>query len=378
MQMSQMTRKRRGLRPSAALLGAAALGAALGVAFGARGAGASVAATATEPKNTGEPQVSGTPRVGQVLRTTSGSWSGTTPFEFTFRWFRCQGAGKPDASDCQRISNAGDATYTLRQADAGYRIRSQVTAANADGKDTATSNPTDVIQSAKPANTSEPAITGSAVVGSRLTGNRGNWVGDTPITYSFRWLRCNAQGQNCSEIAGATDTTYLLVNADLDRTIRVRITARNDAGATSAISNPTAQVRGAAPPPPPPPAGGSIPVQDLHAAGDRLVVAQVQFSPKPVTSRVAPITARVRVTARQSRPVSGALVFMRATPRVVEGQTRATDASGWVTLQLVPNANFPQPRNGYNVQFFIKAYRQGDPTLGGIAGYRLVQVPLAR
>jgi hypothetical protein len=27
-----------------------------------------------------------------------------------------------------------------------------------------------------------------------------------------------------------------------------------------------------------------------------------------------------------------------------------------------------------NVQFFVKAYRSGDPPLGGLAGYRLVQV----
>ena len=74
----------------------------------------------------------------------------------------------------------------------------------------------------------------------------------------------------------------------------------------------------------------------------------------------------------------GALVFMRATPRVVQGQTLPTQADGWVTLTLVPNQLFPQPRNGRNVQFFIKAFRRGDPGLGGIAGYRLVQVRLAR
>jgi hypothetical protein len=28
------------------------------------------------------------------------------------------------------------------------------------------------------------------------------------------------------------------------------------------------------------------------------------------------------------------------------------------------------------VQFFVKAYRLGDPALAGIAGTRLVQVPL--
>ena len=45
-----------------------------------------------------------------------------------------------------------------------------------------------------------------------------------------------------------------------------------------------------------------------------------------------------------------------------------------MTYQLAPNGNFPKPRRGYNVQFFVKAYRSGDPALGGIAGYRLVQV----
>jgi hypothetical protein len=48
-----------------------------------------------------------------------------------------------------------------------------------------------------------------------------------------------------------------------------------------------------------------------------------------------------------------------------------------VTYQLLPNRTFPRPRRGYNVQFFVKAYRSGDPTLSGIAGYRLVQVRLA-
>jgi hypothetical protein len=85
----------------------------------------------------------------------------------------------------------------------------------------------------------------------------------------------------------------------------------------------------------------------------------------------------VRVTARAGRPVSGAAVFMRATPRVVQGQTAQTGSDGWVTLTLVPNGTFPQPRNGFNVQFFVKAFRPGDPGLGGIAGYRLVQVRLA-
>ena len=54
----------------------------------------------------------------------------------------------------------------------------------------------------------------------------------------------------------------------------------------------------------------------------------------------------------------GALVFMRGTPRVVEGQTIRTGADSVASLTLVPNRQFP--RSGFNVQFFIKAYRQGS------------------
>lgn len=328
------------------------------------------AATTAAPRPTGEPAISGTARVGEILRTTRGSWTGTEPITYQYRWYRCQGRGAPDASNCTRISNAPNNTYTLRDADAGFRIRSQVVATNAEGSARSTSNPTDVVQSARPVNTVAPTITGTPAVGSRLTANSGTWIGNTPITYAYKWLRCSASGESCAEIGGATDTTYLLVNADVGRTMRVRVTARNDAGSRSVVSLPTALVQSDVPP------TGALPISSLQAGGDQLVVSQVVFSPRPVTSQTAPITARVKVTARSGRPVSGATVFMRATPRVVTGQTALTGADGWVTLTLVPNAQFPQPRSGFNVQFFVRAYRAGD-TSPNLDGFRLVQVPLA-
>ena len=357
------------------VLTGAALLALLGAVFTAFVSSDSYAAQTVAPTNVAEPRVSGTTRVGQVLRTTRGTWEGTTPITYDFRWFRCEGAGAPDASDCRRISNASDNTYVLRQADAGFRIRSQVVARNADGQATATSNPTSIITAARPVNTTEPSISGTARVGSTLQANRGQWAGDQPITYTYVWLRCSPQGDNCSEIQGADDAAYEVRDTDTGRTIRVRVIARNDRGSTSAISNPTAVVGSNQPPPPAP--GSAVPVASLRASGDRLVVSSVQFSPNPVTSRTAPITVRVRITNRGQNPVSGATVFMRATPRVVQGQTVQTDGTGVATLTLVPNAQFPQPRSGFNVQFFIKASRPGDPGLGGIAGYRLVQVRLA-
>ena len=101
-----------------AIVGAAAAVAVAGGVFAAW-AGTSTAAPTVAPQNVGEPAVSGTTRVGQVLRTTRGTWTGTPPITYEFRWFRCTGPGAPDASDCRRISNAADNTYVLRRGRCG-------------------------------------------------------------------------------------------------------------------------------------------------------------------------------------------------------------------------------------------------------------------
>jgi hypothetical protein len=336
----------------------------------------SVAAPQVAPVNTQEPSIDGTARVGRVLVGDRGNWTGAESFEL--RWMRCSADGSaPNASDCAPISEATGTNYRVRSSERGFRIRFRVTATNNDGSTVTASNPTAIVQSADasgaPVNTSRPAITGTPSPGTRLQASRGSWTGDQPITFGFRWTRCDAQGNSCGDISGATESSYAIQSGDLGRTLRVRVIARNDEGTRTGTSAQTAVVSQQ----PEPPNGNAIPVTSLQAGGDRLVVSTVQFSPNPVTSRTAPITARVRVTARGGRSVSGANVFMRATPRVVQGQTLQTQADGWATLTLVPNQLFPQPRNGFNVQFFIKASRPGDPGLGGIAGYRLVQVRLA-
>ena len=69
-------------------------------------------------------------------------------------------------------------------------------------------------------------------------------------------------------------------------------------------------------------------------------------------------------------------MFVRSTPRVTAGGRLLTATDGWLTFQLQPLKTFPLKKQG-NVQFFVKAYRSGDPPLGGVAGYRLVQVRTA-
>ena len=83
-----------------------------------------------------------------------GTWTGTAPDPLRVSLVSAvTGAGAADASDCTRISNASDNTYVARQGDAGFRLRVQVIGRNAEGQDTATSNPTAVIISAGPTNT---------------------------------------------------------------------------------------------------------------------------------------------------------------------------------------------------------------------------------
>ena len=44
-----------------------------------------------------------------------------------------------------------------------------------------------------PTNTSEPRITGAAVVGSALTVTNGTWT-ESPTSFDYQWTRCPASG----------------------------------------------------------------------------------------------------------------------------------------------------------------------------------------
>lgn len=79
--------------------------------------------------NTVAPAVTGTAKVGSVLTSTAGTWTGATAGR-TYQWFRSNPA---QPSGFERITGATAATYTPVAADVGKTIRSQVQAANADG-----------------------------------------------------------------------------------------------------------------------------------------------------------------------------------------------------------------------------------------------------
>ena len=73
-----------------------------------------------------------------------------------------------------------------------------------------------------------------------------------------------------------------------------------------------------------------------------------------------------------------AFVFLRSTPILTSTPTDAqTGARREDHVRGQADVDFPL-KNGYSVQFFVKAYQKGDPTLAGISGTRLVQVATAK
>jgi len=80
-----------------------------------------------------------------------------------------------------------------------------------------------------PASTSVPSISGNAWVGQTLTESHGTWT-NNPTAYTYQWEDCDATGQSCSAISGATSQTYTLAATDFGDTIRVQETASNATG----------------------------------------------------------------------------------------------------------------------------------------------------
>jgi hypothetical protein len=219
-------------------------------------------------------------------------------------------------------------------------------------------------------------MSGTFLTGSTVTASPGTWTGRQPITFSYRWLRCpTTQGGTC--VDAGTGRTYRLTSADVARRLKVEVTARNAISSTTALSGESPIVSE------PLPAGAvrlptgevSIPASSVPA-NQRLVAAEVRFTPTVVTSRRQTITVRIRVRDTRSYVVRDAFVFIRSTPRVtIGGDRRLTATDGWLSYELVPLPSFPTKARTA-VQFFVKAYRSGDPPLGGVYGSRLVQVPV--
>ncbi len=83
-----------------------------------------------------------------------------------------------------------------------------------------------------------PAIEGEPIVGQTLRAGKGLWR-HNPTRFAYQWMRCDASGENCLDIPGATRSTHVLKAADLAHTILVLVTASNSVGSLTVNSHPT-------------------------------------------------------------------------------------------------------------------------------------------
>lgn len=96
----------------------------------------------------------------------------------------------------------------------------------------------------KPENTGLPSISGAAKELGTLNAAHGTWTGGA-LTYTYQWQRCEAGV--CSNIAGATASSYVAKFPDVDLKLDVVVTATNKIGSAHATSPQTGLIAGIPP-----------------------------------------------------------------------------------------------------------------------------------
>jgi hypothetical protein len=363
--MSMNTNHRRS-RPVLAALGLAAAAAAIVVA-------SAVARGAAPPTVTSNPTIEGptqAPFVGDTLTGTTGRWSGT-PTKYAFQWDRCDPVG--DRRGCAPISGASSAKYAVKKDDVNHTLRVRVTATNASGSTTKDSKGTGVVSDAnKPSSQSRPKIAGSANVGSTLTADTGTWAGAT--SFSYEWQSCDAAGNACTPVGGATGKTYGVRSSDAGHTLRVRVTAQNKYGTASATSDRTDLVK----------TGGAGTTSCSNGSGavsassidlpQRLLIDRWSFTPSVITPATTSFQARIHVSLANGCSVAGAHLWATAVPynqtNIVEA---TTGADGWQTLTFAVDRGFPaNPGRQQILAMLVRSTKPGGSVLAGVSTRRVI------
>ncbi len=200
------------------------------------------------PPTIASPPVLGSNRhVGDPLTTTNGTYNnGATTF--AYHWQRCNAAG--DTSTCADIPGAPNAaSYVVQTADKGMTLRVGVIGSNHGGSAPINYSAT-VFIPPSPVNTVLPgikngpanAIGAPVATGDNLSASSGSW-NFTTSPFTFQWQRCDASGNNCADISGATGALYNVQHpSDDGSTLRVVVTGHGLNGDTPQASGTTGVV----------------------------------------------------------------------------------------------------------------------------------------
>ena len=215
---------------------------------------------------TGVPTISGTAQVGETLTANASGIAdedGLTNATYSFQWL----------ADDTEIAGATSLTYTLADTDEGKAIKVEVSFTDDAGNgETLTSTATDAVAAAPAANspaTGVPTISGTAQAGETLTANTSGIAdedGLDEVSFTYQWLADD------SDISGATNATYTLVDADEGKAIKVEVTFTDDAGYDESLTSEATEAVAATPTPGNTPATGAPTISGTARAGEVLEV----------------------------------------------------------------------------------------------------------
>jgi surface antigen len=158
--------------------------------------------------NTATPVITGTPKVDNVMKVSTGAWSpGAT--SYAYQWH----------ADGLAITGATGSTFTPKGGQAGKRLTATVTAKLTGYNDAAkTSAASAAVAPGALTSTGAPQVTGPAEVDKTLLASSGSWT-PVPDATSYTWL---ADGV---EIPGATGDSLTLTTDQVGAIITVRQSA---------------------------------------------------------------------------------------------------------------------------------------------------------
>ena len=205
------------------------------------------AAPPTDSPATGEPTITGTAQVGEMLTVHTSRIAdddGLVNATYTYQWVA------NDGTTDTNISGATDNTYTLVDDDEGRTIKVRVTVTDDLGNETTlTSAATEAVEAKRnTAATGRPTISGTVRVGETLTADTTGIAdadGLTNVSYSYQWVVTD--GGAYIDISGETGATYTLVSADRGLRILVRVSFTDDAENEITLTSAATEAVAAAP-----------------------------------------------------------------------------------------------------------------------------------
>jgi hypothetical protein len=272
--------------------------------------------------------VSGDTRAGATLTADHGSWSGTQPIDYAYRWQRCDA----DGTGCADVPGETGSTYALTADDVGHTVRVVVTATNADGTAEAASAASGPVEAATPSApaqpptettaTPAPPATGAAGPPTDLSALPGSLVGDRACQQIVGTL-----APQRAAVAGV-GTVIVRVRADSvvapDAPVRVTVTAPRGRTVRAALTLDGRRVRLAGRNP----RAGALTPTALGGAGTHVLRVRLRAR-----------TTKARVVQRRLRTAACA---MRLTAR-----GRAVGAASALTLRVDSRA--PVARVAFSV-----------------------------